>query len=79
LVAFTFIFFYFINLKIFTPKKKKKKKKNKLELQAIVKENIEYSRFFSFEMKFLWRQGFALEQILKFSIFQVLKITQERT
>jgi len=39
------------------------------ELQNIVKENIEYSRFFSFEMKFSWGQGFALERILEFSIF----------
>jgi hypothetical protein len=36
--------------------KKQKKQKKKLELQKIVKENIEYSRFFSFEMKFSWGQ-----------------------
>jgi hypothetical protein len=50
--------------------------KKKLELQKIVKENIEYSRFFSFEMKFSWGQGFVLERILKFSIFHLQETSE---
>jgi len=70
LVAFTFILFYFRNVQIFN------KQKKKLELQKIVKENIEYSRFFSFEMKFSWGQGFVLERILKFSIFHLQETSE---
>jgi len=50
-----------------------KSSQNNFELQNIVKENIEYSGFFSFEMKFSWGQDFALERILKFSIFLIVK------